>query len=228
MGLGVYVGSFTRYHTRQRETVVPQTAREPGTRWLTGRTDPEPPDKITDPVVVHQVVDHWRRSLEAGLKSHLPEGLSWDERADAPCFTDKPNWVGYTGIMLLAASTEQATAPGDKGGAFQASATVNFKSRYFQLFNAETWLPCDFQFIFKATDVVGNQVLFGSSVTLLDQLKRLNDESYRGSDEDLAEWKFAGASPKDSFERSARFGLAMFLHHAQLSVRHRLPMKLDY
>jgi hypothetical protein len=37
-----------------------------------------------------------------------------------------------------------------------------------------------------------------------------------------------GVDDDGSFDQSARFGLAMFLHLAELAVQNRLPMKLDY
>jgi hypothetical protein len=96
------------------------------------------------------------------------------------------------------------------------------------MFEAEVWLPCRFPFTFRALDLAGNEMRFGSSVTLLEQLRQLNNETYRAAPELLARWKFDGAGSQDTFDRTAQFGLAMFLHHAQLSVEHRLPMKLDY
>jgi hypothetical protein len=236
MGLDIYVGPFTRYCLGDWETIIQRTAREQGLAFKMIRTNPEPADKVTDPVVVHQGVDGWRRSLEAGLKAHLPSGLSWDERAEAPYFTDKPDWVGYACAVLLAAHTEhpgcrkpeKATADWDKDEAFKTSTSPGFKSRFYQLFDVEIWLPCDFPFTFKAQDVGGNEVLFGSSVLLLDQLKQLNAESYNGDAADLGKWKYDGAGREDSFDQGARFGLAMFLYHAEKSVQHRLPMKLDY
>ena len=75
MGLDIYVGPFTRYCSGDWETIVQRTAREQGIAFKTIRTNPDPVDKITDPVVIGQAVDGWRRSLEAGLKPHLPSGL---------------------------------------------------------------------------------------------------------------------------------------------------------
>ncbi len=96
------------------------------------------------------------------------------------------------------------------------------------MFEVELWLPCAFPFTFRAADIAGNEVRFGSSITLLEQLRRLNEESFRADVGTLAQWKFDGAGSQDTFDQTARFGLAMFLHHAQLSTEHRLPMKLDY
>jgi hypothetical protein len=107
-------------------------------------------------------------------------------------------------------------------------AAQEFRCPFSQIFEVEIWLPSLFPFTFHAADLAGNKMRFGSSVMLFDQLRRLNDESYKADTETLARWKFDGAGSQDTFDQTARFGLAVFLHHAQLSVEHRLPMKLDY
>jgi len=236
MGLDIYVGSLTRYYCGDWETVIAQAAREQGIGFKLIRSNPEPPDKLTDPVAIGQAVEGWRSSLEAGLRQHLTDGLAWDESADADYFTDKPDWFGYSGVVLLAAHTvcpehpppERATAHFDKDRAFETLANQDFRCPFSQIFEVEVWLPCLFSFTFRAPDVSGKEVGFGSSITLLEQLRRLNNESYRADAETLARWEYDGAGSQDSFEQTARFGLAMFLHYAQLATGHRLPMKLDY
>jgi hypothetical protein len=236
MGLDIYVGSFTRYYCGNWENAVARYAREQNIAYRVIRTKPEPPDSVTDPIVIRQTVEGWRISLEAGLRQNLADGLSWDERADADYFTDKPDWSGYSGLVLLAAHTacpehphpETATTQYDKDGAFQKLAANEFRCSFSQVFNVGVWLPCAFTFTFQAQDVAGNETLFGSSVTLLEQLRRLNNESYKADAETLGRWKYEREGSQGAFDQAARFGLAMFLHHAQLSVEHRLPMKLDY
>ncbi|MGO9314795.1 MAG: hypothetical protein ACLQDI_18955, partial [Syntrophobacteraceae bacterium] len=151
-------------------------------------------------------------------------------------FTDKPDWIGYAGLLLLAAhkehpqfhTPERASQHWDRDPAWQASTAEGFKSRFAQILIPEMWLPVNFTFTFKASDVTGNEAWFGSSVTLLGQLTVLNQETFKASESDLAQWRFDGAGREDPFEKSARLGLAMFMHHARLSVEHKLPMKLDY
>jgi hypothetical protein len=107
-------------------------------------------------------------------------------------------------------------------------AALDFKPRFASLYNVEIWLPCPFAFRFESTDVAGNRVWFGSSHELLGDLRRLNEETFRATPEKLARWREEGVEAGDRYEKSARFGLAMFLALAELSVKHRLPMKLDY
>lgn len=236
MALDIYVGSLTRYYLNDWESVAARTFRDKGIPYQVIKPQPEPDDAVTDPTVVKEAVLGWRSSLEAGLRQHLGSGLTWNEEADTPYFTDRPSWYGYAGLLLLAAHAElpefprpeKATSEWDKDAAYQAAAAPDFKSRFSSLYDVVIWLPCSFAFKFKSEDVAGTKVWFGSSVTLLDQLRHLNDETYRASSNDLTKWTFEGVEKDSSFDRSARFGLAMFLHFAQLSVENKLPMKLDF
>jgi hypothetical protein len=237
MALDIYVGSLTRYYLNDWETVAARIMREDGIPYQVVRPQSEPDDAVTDPAVVKEAVESWRKSLEAGLRQHLTAGLSWDEEPDAPYFTDRPAWEGYAGLVLLAAHTEHpefprpecATTEWDKDGAYQAAVSPDFKSRFSVLYDVGIWLPCFFSFKFKAPDVAGAEMWFGSSLELLDELRRLNEETYRGSSDDLSKWKkFEGVDKENTFDKSALCGLAMFLELAQLSVDHKLPMKLDY
>jgi hypothetical protein len=188
---------------------------------------PEADDAVTDPAVIKDAVVTWRRSLEMGLKQHLTDGLSWSEEPDAPYFTDRPAYDGYAGLVLLAAHSErpefplseQAVSQWQEDDAFRAVTLPDFKSRFSAVYDVEIWLPSRFSFKFKAPDVAGATVWFGSSVSLYEQLRHLDEETYRG--------QFAG-TPKNQFDQSARLGLEMFLRLARLSVEYQLPMKLDY
>ena len=233
MALDIYVGSLTRYYAQDWETAGARVAREMGASYEVVLLPPKPAeDAVTDPAVVQEAVVGWRMSLEAGLRQHLTEGLSWDDEAKAPYFTDRPSWEGYAGVLLLAAHAEcpdvprpeSAASEWDADAAYQRVTSRGFSSRFPQIYDVQLWLPCRFSFKFKAPDVAGAEVWIGSSVALLDQLALLNGETFRvgggGPFEDND-----GAS---AFDKSARFGLEMFLRLARFSVEHRLPMKLDY
>src|SRR5262245_14111366 len=103
MGLDIYVGSLTRYYCGNWETIAAQTAREQGMDFHVTRTNPGPSDKMTDPVEIRQAVDDWRAGVESALHPHLEAHLDWAEGAELEYFTDKPDWVGYAGVVLLAA-----------------------------------------------------------------------------------------------------------------------------
>lgn len=236
MGLDLYVGSLTRYYSGDWETIVARTAREQGVGYRVVNADPKPKDAVTDPEQIRPMIEQWRQGLEQGLRAHLASGLSWEESAEAPYFSDKPDWTGYAGVAILAAQQlhpesplpEKVPAQFAKDPAYQALAQERFRGDYAQLFEVEIWFPSDFPFVFQAQDLAGNEVRFGSAAQLLAQLKKLNERTLKGDAGSLERWKREGAGPADSFAKASQFGLSMFLHHAELAVKHRLPMKLDY
>jgi len=80
MALDIYVGSLTRYYAQDWETAGARAAREMGASYEVVRAQSQPAeDAVTDPAVIQEAVVGWRASLEAGLRQHLTEGLSWDE-----------------------------------------------------------------------------------------------------------------------------------------------------
>lgn len=236
MGLDIYVGSLTRYYAGDWETILQQIGRTEGMNATTIRATPQPLDRVTDPIEIQRAVDIWRQHLTKGLTSELPNGISWDERAVAPYFTDKPGWKARAALILLAAHAARPGHPRQelkwmnvqKDPAYQSLEADRFVCPFQQVFQPELCLPCDFPFTFRTLDVSGNESVIGSSIELLKQLRELNAATYKASEAQLQQWKHDGPSAQDNFEQESRFGLAIFLHHAQLSVEHRLPMKLDY
>jgi hypothetical protein len=226
-------------------------------RWGSGRSRaPGAP-----PVPVADAVAAWRVQLNEQLAGQLAEPLSWDESATAPYFTDKPGWVGYACLLLLAAHDEypehpRPTQPTDdwsEDPAWKLASRDDFAhSRYGQILRPSIWLPSEFARAFAADDLTGeDEVEIGSSVALVAQLRELNERTYQGSPEQLAEWLYEGPYPgagadqavgsdagerqladvgqgASPFDHTARFVLALFLDLAEKSVTHRLPMKLDW
>lgn len=104
------------------------------------------------------------------------------------------------------------------------------ESRYPHiLMRPELWLPADFPRPFQERDLVGGRYWMGSSPRLLDELRTLNARTFRADDATIDAWAKEGPSQDDlRLERTARFGLAVFLQAARYSVEHRAPVKLDY
>jgi len=226
-------------------------------RWGGGRSraSAAAPRSVADEVAA------WRTKLNEQLGGQLAQSLDWDESAAAPYFTDKPAWVGYSCLMLLAAHEEhpqlprptQATDDWAEDPAWQLASRADFaNTRYGHILSPSLWLPCEFARAFSADDMAGEDtVVIGSSVALLTQLRELNERTYQGSSEELAEWLEGGPDPTaradqttglgtagrqlveiaddgSPFDHVARFALALFLDLAGKSVAHRLPMKLDW
>jgi hypothetical protein len=219
VGLDVYVGSLTRYYVEGPVDVVERIARHQGL----------PFDGQEAEEVLRAAVVRWREGLSRWLGDRLAAPLDWDESDPAPCFTDKPGWDGYGAALLLAAHDEHPELPAPPvvsadwpdDPAYQAATALGAGSRYQQLLTPELWLPCRFGFTVRTQDVAGEEVELGSSVALLEQLELLADR-YRldGRPVEVGDGR--------SLSAAAGIGLTVLLRLAAHSVRHRVPMKLDF
>ncbi len=234
MGLDVYVGSLTRYLCGDWETVVQKWARETG-RELQVIRQHNPPDAITEPAQVLPAVLSWRDGLSRGLQQAGGPALDWDERPNAPYFTDKPAWDAYGDLILWTAYTEEGRVPPP------VSSPENWhddpelreargrQTRYPNLLHgAEVWIPADFDFTFNAPWVTGDTITFGSSPQLIRELRLLNSRIWKASDQQITTWRLEGKERHDSLEKGAKFALSLFLTLAVAAVANRLVMKLDY
>lgn len=242
MGLDVYVGSFTRYYLHDWETVIQQAGRLQGVQVNVIRTEPEPEDRITDPAEINAGILRWRTGLNMALRNAnaVSADIDWDERADAPYFTDKPAWDCFGALNLLAAYEEEPK--GLFGGKFPKRFTDKWAeddkfrrrekdkaSKYAHLYACEVWLPIDMQKTFEGPRPNAQPTKFGSSIRLLEQLTNLNQSTYAGSATDLQQWRHdMPDGPDPAFEPKAKTGLAIMLSLTASAVEHRLPMLLDY
>jgi hypothetical protein len=233
MGLDVYVGSITRYLCGDWETVVQQYARESGLELKVVRPF-DPPDAITDPLEVLPVVLRWRESLSIGLQDAGGPALEWDERAEAPYFTDKPAWDAYGDLLLWAAYSEKALKPPMSSVSDWSSdpvfvAVANGKTRYPALLQgAEVWFPVDFPYVFRGEWITGDELIYGSVPQLVRELDDLNSRTFRSSSQEFSEWRREGKESTEPLEKGARLAFAIFSAMAKHAVEHRLIMKLDY
>lgn len=186
MGLDVYVGSLTRYYARDWETIVQRLGREHGFEvQMIGA--PDESDAITDPESIRESVCAWRDMLTAGLGEALDAPLDWDESNESPYFTDKPAWDCYTSLKLWGAYAEQTelirptafVSDLASDEAYTKCTEPDFPSEFAQLLrDVEIWLPHDFEFTFRAPDVGGREMEFGSAVALRRQLDELNRRTW--------------------------------------------------
>jgi len=233
MGLDIYVGSLTRYYTGDRETTVQKVGRELGIDVTVIRPNASD-DVTTDPEEVRSAVCGWMKILNDQLQFHGVHAR-WSEDNGSRYFTDKPDWDGYDALRVHAARDEfrLSRAPnrlGRKGAqsdkSFRKSRKLMGKSRYCQILQPSIWLPANTDMIFSGPDPAGNEVVFGSSVTLLKQLNELNERTWSLSPRELA-------GPIDSPEAAepldtlARFGFTIVHALATRSVEANLPMLLD-
>jgi hypothetical protein len=106
MGLDIYVGSLTRYFTRDWKTIVQQLAERGEIPQVQVVRANEPKNVVTDPEQVRSAVVGWRQGLSTGLAQHITAPLDWDESGFTPYFTDKPAWDCYGALLLWAAYSE--------------------------------------------------------------------------------------------------------------------------
>jgi hypothetical protein len=238
MGLDVYVGSLTRYYLHDWETVIQQLGREQGIPVEIRHSEPSPPDELKDAAEIRETVSRWRAGLKQALHGTVGDPFDWDESPDAPYFTDKPDWDGYGGMLLLAAHDENPQLKPPKtiskqgwkdDQALRVSSDPTFPTRYAQILAPEWWLPWDFDWPFEGMAPSLTKRIFGSAPALLRQLTDLNTRTFRGTSAQLAEWANQPIEGGDGpFAQAARLGLAIFLDLTQKAVVSRLPMLLDY
>lgn len=65
--------------------------------------------------------------------------------------------------------------------------------RYAHLYAPELWLPVELDGPFQSVDASGNDLVIGSSVGLVSELRGLNERTYRGTADDFARWRYEGA-----------------------------------
>ncbi len=182
--------------------------------------------------------------LEEWYPLYLREGenglsrpLDWDESDEAPYFTDTPDWYGYVALLLVAAYTEhpeierprRLPEAWSQDPAWRACARDGFQhSRYSQILQPELWLPADFDITLETSDPSRQSIVIGSSACLVAQLRDLDKRAFSGSAAEYPVGQSFDTEPCEGLDGLARPALAIFLHLAQTSLRHRLPMKLDY
>jgi len=93
VGLDVFVGTLTRYYSGDWELITQRLAREMGLPLRVVRQNDQS-HAVRDPEQIRPAVLSWRESLSIALVDQLSAPLDWDEREEAPYFTDKPAGTG--------------------------------------------------------------------------------------------------------------------------------------
>ena len=236
MALDVYVGSLTRYHAGEWETVGDKIARERSRQGHTARPR-GPAALIEDPAGIHAAVVAWRVGLMQSLGNRIDTPLDWEEALHVPYFTGRPGWDGFGSLVLWAAYAEH---PGrrcpevlpeewDSDPVLMRSNAEGYRSRYAHLVrHVELWLPCPFEFTFEGETVDRRRTVVGSTTTLRRQLAELNAATWEASAAAVVGWGRTPPSSNASLELRARYAFAVLSDLVQQATGHKLPMKLDY
>jgi hypothetical protein len=228
MSLDLYVGTLTRYLTGDWVTLL--APAPPGGDPVVEH-HPLPPDAVTNPAFIRDVVLDWREALGHGLTARGVT-LDWDEGDAVPYRAERLPDGGLGALMLLAAYDDRPdlSAPDDdpvrwrESAAYGAVAAADAHTRYPALLKgARWWLPAPFPFGFDAPGPSGAHVRMASVDALDEQLRELDGRTLRvGDDLDVA--VPAGDA---GLEALARHALATFRRLARAAVEARLPLLLD-
>jgi hypothetical protein len=236
MGLDLYVGPLTRYHTGDWQTIAQQIGAQNGFEVRVIRAHEEEEDRETDSTVVQNAVQEWQQWLGNALGSPV----DWAEGPSQPYWTDKPDWDGFGAVLLLAAYDERPDLRPDAGAkqdsprefgdspAYQAASEE--PERYVTLLSGvEWWLPLtEDPVVIEASRPNGEPARMGSVDRLAAELQLLAQRTGVFVGHDLAEAQQGPPGDGASVEEVARFGLAVMLELAESAVKHRQPFLLDY
>lgn len=236
MALDVYVGSLTRYHAGEWETVGEKVARERSRQGPVTR--PRGPAALIDDLKgIRTAVMAWRADLAQSLGERLDTPLDWEESPHAPYFTGRPGWDGFGSLVLWAAYAEH---PGrrcpealpeewDHDPILTRSNADGFRSRYAHLVrHVELWLPNPFELTFEGVNVDGRRTVMGSATALRRQLSELNAATWEASGAAVVDWGRTPPAADASLEQRARYAFAVLFELVQQAMGHKLPMRLDY
>lgn len=235
MGLDLYVGPLTRYHTGDWQTIMQQIGAQNGyeVRIIRGH---EEVDRETDSAAVQNAVREWQQWLGSALGSPL----DWPEGPSQPYWTDKPDWDGFGAVLLLAAYDERPDlrpGPGAKqdsprefGDALAYQAASAEPELYVSLLSGvEWWLPLtEDPVVIEASRPNGEPVRMSSIERLAVELELLANRTEIFAGHDPAEARQGPPGDGAPVEEVARFGLAVMLDLAETALKHRQPFLLDY
>ena len=247
MGLDIYVGPLCRYYGGAWQTTIQQWGAQQGIAvevvrpkpgsalqrlWarVRGKQSSSPPD---DP---KPMVLAWRAKLAAA--GHFGDGerdCDWPEEMTLPYETDKPDFDGLIAAQLWAAYTELGNRerPKELTGQWQEDQVLSSVNelrggaRWSQLYRPELWLPVRFHPVFEAADAGGTSRWIGSSPELLDQLRQVNDATWRATEGDILAGREEDFDAQD-FESHAKWGFSILYALTHSAVAYRRPMLLDY
>ncbi len=232
MALDVYAGSLTRFYTLDWENAA-QTSSD-GHVYRQG--SPEAPvDKSSIPPAgeVEPAVIAWRDAVSQGLATNISSPLDWEEGVHLPYATDRPGQEGYAGLMLWAAYANHPdkevpkslpTAGCQDDPVLSKAMERESKTPVRAVLQPQMWFPCEFPFIFQVPAPSQEPTWIGSSLELKRQLDKLNEITFKATQEDMERWLAGDIKADSEVEHAAKFTFASLLRLASFSIENRVPM----
>ena len=229
MGLDIYVGPLSRYLRGDWKTIVQQAAEQQGIEAQIVREGEQ--EEPVDAETATTVVNGWI----TGLTEALGGSNRWDDTADGPYVTDKPDWDGYGGIVLLAAFAEHPELadwdlPAVEFATSPALAATSDDTRFPTILSGVTWwLPLDAGPVsFEAGRPGGQTVRIGRLSVLALEAQQLLAH-YGWTPQTLEVAREAGPPEGGSGAMSAgHFGLAALQPLLSHALGSQQPLVLDY
>lgn len=208
MGLDIYAGTLTRYYANNWKTVVQQWAEENGYQFKRVNEEGEEisDDGELSPEETQEEVQGWRDDFLAvlekiGQKTYTP----WLEDNETPYFTDKPDWLAF-GAMLLVAACHSYGEPVPKTILHSWDFTEHplierlsqDEERKWSLFrNVTRWVPLPDCFMIAVPLPNGERATIGTVAGLRKELERLNAMAWQADEETIYSWCETEGYPAD-------------------------------
>jgi hypothetical protein len=233
MAVDLYVGTLTRYYTRQWENVVQKMAREQGLKYQLVTPNQGDKDAITDPAVVEPAMQVWQQNVSDALTQAGGDRTSWKEGVDAPYFTDRIGWNPLLALNLWASHVEMGTTPPSKVSpdmiadeAYSECLANPDKHQIPVFLSAQFWLPANFIFHAKFPSPTGEETNVASLDGLIFALEKLNEQSWKTID--WRSWLKNDFDDRSNLESNAQFGFAALANMAAEAKKNQLPMILSF
>lgn len=253
MSLDVYVGSLTRYYTREWQTIAQQ--QNPNVQ-VVRRNDP--PDRVTSPAEIMSAVLNWQEAVARAID----QPVTWNESNEAPYYTDTPSWAGLGALVLWAVYDQEHTPLDDRRSTVseqdwsddpvlqrvrsgqskpaepsETEADVADVSppgprplrEYSSLvLQEEMWLPIDGQVVFQGPDPAGNTRMISTCEGLMLSLNTLNMRTWRVGVQQRDEWLRREPADGSELLPLAQYAWAVMHTLTEQAIAARLPILLDY
>jgi len=251
MGLDLYAGTLTRYHTGAWEPEAITLARQNGLNAeVIYQNAPSRLRRLTAPLVVRM----WRWRLQRKYGHLITKGLHWSEAGSTPHFVRKPDHDGQRALVLAAAYAvkpqlalpSQLPASNDLDEVY-AAASKNYLESIIAILECHLYLPSNENFLVVSPDAVGIRRFITSTANLAGALATVNRAHWQADEAQIAVWDQRGAitgksvkveggkivaehvvrTPANPLMHSAQFGLAVYCAALTFSRKHNVPIVTD-